>query len=110
MEVGKKYKSIQVYHTEGDLVVYTVHSLTPLGGAVISWTCPYTKMTNEAIIRKENFGFYREVKEPVVRYVHWLKNKTDGRPWVYVSYNPKSEYTDSERYEFLKTDTVTCEV
>lgn len=63
MEVGKKYKGSFGYE-------FKCVALTPQGNAIF-----LNSKGEELLCSREHFAQYTEVVEPIVRYLHWYRNK-----------------------------------
>lgn len=101
MQIGKKYR----WGNDGRNV-YVATQITPDGNMVVKDVVT----GREALVEEKHFKNYVEVKEPVVRYVHWYKNK-EGRVVTDTNTEPASSNRwDSFGFDFVKTDKVTCDV
>lgn len=98
MQVGKKYKFDNTY-------IYTCVGMTPGGNAIATHEGGEEFLLYEYHIQK-----CVEVREPIVRYVHWLRRKGGDKLgddlWVFLNTDPMAYQVHLDRYDHLHTEKV----
>lgn len=106
MEVGKKYRPKSKYGANTS--VFTIEAVLSNGAFVGLVKTPGQLDFVSSPDKKGLENFWEEIKDPEVRYVHWLKSKISGEFWVFIS--SSDERHNSKRYDYIKVDKVSCDV